>query len=58
MNPERKNILITGASSGIGAGMASLFAARGHNLALCATRTADDLKQARPNQAIARGTQA
>ncbi|GAA5132974.1 SDR family oxidoreductase [Alloalcanivorax gelatiniphagus] len=34
----RANILITGASSGLGAGMARLFAAKGRNLALCARR--------------------
>ena len=35
----RQNILITGASSGLGAGMAREFAARGRNLALAARRT-------------------
>ncbi|GAA2795252.1 SDR family oxidoreductase [Saccharopolyspora taberi] len=35
----RKNILITGASAGLGMGMAREFAARGHGLALCARRT-------------------
>lgn len=35
----RKNILISGASSGLGRGMARIFAQRGRNLALCARRT-------------------
>lgn len=34
----RQRILITGASSGLGRGMAREFAARGHDLALCARR--------------------
>jgi short-subunit dehydrogenase len=34
----RSNILITGASTGLGRGMALEFAARGRNLALCARR--------------------
>jgi short-subunit dehydrogenase len=42
----RQKILITGASSGLGAGMARAFAAKGRNLALCARRTdrLDELK--------------
>jgi hypothetical protein len=36
---QRKTVLITGASSGLGAGMAREFAARGYNLGLCARRT-------------------
>jgi hypothetical protein len=39
MTITRQNILITGASSGLGAGMAREFARLGRNLALCARRT-------------------
>lgn len=48
MLPEmtRQKILITGASSGLGAGMARAFAAKGRDLALCARRAdrLDELK--------------
>lgn len=44
---KRKNILITGASSGLGKGMAREFAKQGCNLALCARRVEnlEELKQ-------------
>ncbi|MBB5911852.1 hypothetical protein BJY24_000719 [Nocardia transvalensis] len=42
----RRRILITGASSGLGAGMAREFARRGRDLALCARRV-DNLEQLR-----------
>jgi short-subunit dehydrogenase len=47
-----KTILITGASSGIGAGMAREFAKKGYNLAICARRIErlEDLKQELENQ--------
>lgn len=48
---DRPVVLITGASSGLGAGMAREYAARGYDLALCARRTGalkalrDEIKQ-------------
>ena len=53
-----RTILITGASSGLGEGMAREFAARGDNLALCARRTErldtlkTELEQAHPGITI------
>ncbi|OBH17177.1 SDR family oxidoreductase [Mycolicibacter terrae] len=55
----RQKILITGASSGLGAGMARAFAARGRDLALCARRVdrleelKDELTQQHPGVRIA-----
>jgi short-subunit dehydrogenase len=48
----RKRILITGASSGLGAEMARQFAARGHDLVLCARRL-DRLEELRGSIAAA-----
>lgn len=54
----RKNILITGASSGLGAGMAREFAARGRNLALLARRSdrleelKHELEKTHPNSRV------
>jgi short-subunit dehydrogenase len=54
----RKTILITGASSGLGAEMARQFAALGHDLALCARRTGklealrDEIHRVHPNVQI------
>ena len=55
----RQKILITGASSGLGAGMARAFAAKGRDLALCARRAErleelkDELTRAHPNITVA-----
>ena len=55
----RQNILITGASSGLGRGMAREFAAMGRNLALCARRVdrleelKSELEQAHPGIKVA-----
>ena len=55
MSAERRRILITGASSGLGAGMAREFARRGRDLALCARRLEalqalkDELASAHPD---------
>ena len=48
---ERNTILITGASSGLGEGMARRWAAQGKNLALCARRL--DLLETLRNELIA-----
>jgi hypothetical protein len=49
-----RTILITGASSGLGAGMAREFAARGYQLGLCARRT-DRLEELRTELARTHG---
>lgn len=55
----REKILITGASSGLGAGMARAFASKGRDLALCARRIdrldelKDELTQQNPNITVA-----
>ena len=54
----RQKILITGASSGLGAGMARQFAAKGRDLALCARRLdnldelMDDESEAEPKLGV------
>jgi short-subunit dehydrogenase len=58
MTSRRTNVLITGASSGLGAGMARLFAADGRNLVLTARRTdrlealRAELEQAHPGSTV------
>ena len=53
-----KVVLITGASSGLGEGMARAFAAKGSNLALCARRVENleaikaDIEKAHPNVTV------
>jgi hypothetical protein len=59
MSPRRQTILITGASAGLGAGMAREFARLGRDLALCARRTerldelAGELRVAHPGLRVA-----
>src|SRR6476659_1801862 len=58
----RTNILITGASSGLGAEMARQFADLGRNIAICARRTdrlkqlADELATGHPESKVASRT--
>lgn len=54
MRPRRQRILITGASSGLGEGMARRFAAMGRDLALCARRV-DRLEKLREELVAAHG---
>lgn len=55
----RRRILITGASAGLGAEMARQFAARGHDLAICARRSdrltqlRDEIVAAHPERTVA-----
>lgn len=55
----RRRILITGASAGLGAEMARQFAARGHDLAICARRSdrltqlRDEIVAAHPQRTVA-----
>lgn len=55
---QRQNILITGASSGLGYTMAKMYAAQGRNLALCARRVErlhelrDQIRQEHPSVTV------